>query len=85
MPTYEYHCDACGKNFEELQSILSEPIQKCTLCGEKKVHRLLGAGAGIIFRGTGFYVTDYKNKSAGENPGVKSENGGTKKEAPAHS
>lgn len=69
MPTYEYKCDACGGNFEELQSILADPIKKCPLCGKNKARRLLGAGAGLIFRGSGFYTTDYRDK----NPGEKSE------------
>lgn len=66
MPTYEYKCDACGGNFEELQSILSDPIEKCPLCGKNKARRLLGAGAGLIFRGSGFYITDYRDKNSGE-------------------
>ncbi len=67
MPTYEYKCDACGGNFEELQSFAAAPVEICPLCGKKKARRLLGAGAGLIFRGSGFYITDYKNKNAGEN------------------
>ncbi|MDO4551302.1 MAG: zinc ribbon domain-containing protein [Planctomycetia bacterium] len=63
MPTYEYKCDACGKTFEELQSITAAPLDTCPLCNQKNVHRLLGTGAGFIFRGTGFYITDYKDKA----------------------
>lgn len=61
MPTYEYSCDKCKKNFDLLQSIKSEPIKKCPKCGGK-VHRLIGGGSGIIFKGSGFYETDYKQK-----------------------
>ncbi len=63
MPTYEYECKKCG-NFDLLQGIKSEPIKKCPTCGGK-VHRLIGGGSGIIFKGSGFYETDYKRKSAG--------------------
>ena len=61
MPTYEYACDACGENFERFQPITSRPVRKCPCCGERRVKRLLGAGAGIIFRGSGFYETDYRS------------------------
>jgi putative FmdB family regulatory protein len=62
MPTYEYVCDACEHNFEEFQSITSEPIKVCPVCKKKKVRRLISAGAGIIFKGTGFYCTDYRDQ-----------------------
>jgi len=60
MPTYEYECTECGHLFEVFQSITAEPIKKCPKCNEK-VRRLLGAGVGIIFKGSGFYATDYRN------------------------
>ncbi|MBE7412316.1 MAG: zinc ribbon domain-containing protein [Leptospiraceae bacterium] len=61
MPTYDYRCDACGKEFEHFQSMKEEPLQECLVCGEKgRVTRLISSGGGIIFKGTGFYVTDYK-------------------------
>jgi putative FmdB family regulatory protein len=63
VPTYEYECDACGKRFEEFQSITAAPIRKCPMCGKRKVRRLIGAGAGIIFKGSGFYQTDYRSES----------------------
>ncbi|MFA5429595.1 MAG: FmdB family zinc ribbon protein [Candidatus Omnitrophota bacterium] len=65
MPTYDYECSACGAVFEVFQSMTAEPLQKCEKCGETgKVRRLIGTGAGIIFKGSGFYVTDYCRKSA---------------------
>ena len=63
MPTYEYACDACGHKFEEFQSIKAKPISVCPKCGKKKVKRLISAGAGFIFKGSGFYETDYRSES----------------------
>ncbi|HEU5079543.1 MAG TPA: zinc ribbon domain-containing protein [Opitutaceae bacterium] len=64
MPTYEYACAACGKDFELFQSIKDDPIKTCPLCGKTgEVRRKIGRGAGIIFKGSGFYETDYKRKS----------------------
>ena len=65
MPTYEYKCKRCSYQFEAFQSILSDPIKKCPRCNEGKVERLISAGAGLIFKGSGFYETDYKKKSNG--------------------
>lgn len=62
MPTYEYECDACGHEFEEFQSMSDKVLKKCPSCGKNKLQRLIGAGAGIIFKGSGFYETDYKRK-----------------------
>ena len=63
MPTYEYSCLKCGKEFEAFQPMKDAPLKVCT-CGKKgKVRRKIGGGAGLIFKGTGFYQTDYKNKS----------------------
>ena len=61
MPTYEYECPDCGVAFERFQSITDRPVRRCPECGKRKVRRLLGAGAGIIFRGSGFYQTDYRS------------------------
>lgn len=61
MPTYDYECTVCGHTFELFQSIVEPPRKKCPKC-RRKVKRLLGAGAGIIFKGSGFYETDYKRK-----------------------
>jgi putative FmdB family regulatory protein len=63
MPTYEYICGNCKHEFERFQSIKSRPIRKCPECGKLKVQRLIGAGAGIIFKGSGFYQTDYRSES----------------------
>ena len=63
MPTYEYECRSCKHRFEEFQSITAEPTKKCPKCG-KSVRRLFGGGMGIIFKGSGFYTTDYKRSSA---------------------
>lgn len=80
MPTYEYHCQKCDKNFEMFQSMRDQPLRECPkdLCrlpkwGHGKVKRLLGTGAGIIFKGSGFYSTDYRSKAYQE---------AAKKEAP---
>lgn len=67
MPTYEYECKACGHEFEKFQSITASSIRKCPSCGKLKVRRLLGTGAGVIFRGSGFYETDYKRSSGSKN------------------
>ena len=64
MPTYEYECKKCGNLFEEFQSMTAEPLKKCPKC-KGKVQRLISSGAGFIFKGSGFYQTDYKNKSNG--------------------
>ena len=62
MPTYEYACPKCGHEFEQFQSMLDEPLKKCPQCKKTGVKRLVGGGAGLIFKGTGFYITDYKTK-----------------------
>jgi len=63
MPTYEYECDACSHAFEEFQSMSEEPLTKCPKCGKKKLTRLFGTGAAVIFKGSGFYETDYRSES----------------------
>lgn len=63
MPTYDYQCEACGHTFEEFQSITAKPLKKCPACGKSKLQRLIGTGAGIIFKGSGFYETDYRSES----------------------
>jgi len=63
MPTYDYECAACGHTFELFQSITAARVRKCPVCGKRKVRRLLGAGAGVIFKGSGFYQTDYRSDS----------------------
>jgi putative FmdB family regulatory protein len=63
MPTYEYQCDACGHQFEEFQYFSEEPLIRCPVCKKKKLRRLFGTGASIIFKGSGFYETDYRSES----------------------
>jgi putative FmdB family regulatory protein len=63
MPTYDYLCGGCGHKFEKFQSITRNPLRKCPECKELKLKRLIGSGAGVIFKGTGFYETDYRSKS----------------------
>lgn len=62
MPTYEYQCNNCGYVFEAFQSIKDNPLKKCPRCGKDTLKRLISGGAGLIFKGTGFYLTDYKRK-----------------------
>jgi putative FmdB family regulatory protein len=81
MPTYQYQCSACKHAFEELQSMKDEPLTKCPKCKKKKLNRLLGTGAGLLFKGSGFYITDYRSDSyksaakADSAPSGKSEGG----------
>ena len=88
MPTYEYACKSCGYRFEESQSITAPPLKKCPKC-KKEVSRLISSGSGFIFKGSGFYATDYKKgkkppeapsvcPSAGSKPGCSSCPGNSK-------
>ncbi len=61
MPTYEYQCGSCAHRFEAFQSIMAHPLTRCPHC-RKKVDRLISAGAGFLFKGSGFYTTDYRSK-----------------------
>ena len=63
MPTYDYICSDCDYKFEHFQSMSDEPIRVCPSCGGR-VRRLIGSGTGLIFKGSGYYLTDYKNKSS---------------------
>lgn len=63
MPTYEYQCDACDHNFDEFQSMSEEPLKKCPKCKKSKLRRVFGTGAAILFKGSGFYETDYRSDS----------------------
>ncbi|GAA4439174.1 MULTISPECIES: FmdB family zinc ribbon protein [Bremerella] len=63
MPTYEYQCDACDHKFEEFQSISADPLTKCPECKKKKLRRLFSTGGGLLFKGSGFYITDYRSDS----------------------
>jgi len=94
MPTYEYRCTACQHLFEEFQSIMDKPLKKCPQCGGR-IKRLIGTGAGIIFKGSGFYETDYKRKPVSskapdrpaekptEKPGAGAASTGTSTSAPS--
>lgn len=61
MPTYDYLCEACGHELEMFQSITASPARKCPSCGALKLRRQIGAGGGLIFKGSGFYITDYRS------------------------
>lgn len=63
MPTYDYKCETCDHEWELFQRITANPIRKCPACGKLKARRVIGPGAGIIFKGSGFYETDYRSES----------------------
>jgi putative FmdB family regulatory protein len=63
MPTYDYECDACEHKFELYQSISADPEKVCPKCKKKKLRRLIGTGGAIVFKGSGFYQTDYRSES----------------------
>lgn len=71
MPTYDYVCDSCQHEFELFQSIVDPPRKKCPECGRMKLRRLIGAGAALIFKGSGFYCTDYKRPKAPDDSAAK--------------
>ncbi len=90
MPTYDYVCEGCGHTFELFQSMSAKHISKCPKCKKAKAKRLIGCGAGIIFRGSGFYTTDYRSdgykKSAdSEKPASAKSDSSAKNDAPAGS
>lgn len=62
MPTYDYVCQACGLEFEKMQSMSDEPLKTCPECGKDEVKRKISGGTGVIFKGSGFYKTDYADK-----------------------
>lgn len=66
MPTYDYKCANCGYEFEAFHSMSAEPLKDCPECEQPELNKVIGAGSGLIFKGTGFYETDYKRKSGGE-------------------
>src|SRR5262249_34378917 len=93
MPTYDYRCKECGHEFEEFQSIKADPLKTCPKCQKEALERLIGPGAALIFKGSGFYLTDYRSdgyrkaakpdKDSGG--GAKSEGGSKSESAPAKS
>lgn len=74
MPTYEYRCASCGHEFERFQKISDEPVRECPACGEAAAERRISAGGGVVFKGSGFYATDYRK----EPPRKEGEAGGKK-------
>ena len=82
MPTYDYECDACGHTFELFQSISAPVEKKCPECKKPKLRRLFGTGAAVVFKGSGFYQTDYRSdsyKKAAENDKPATDSKGEKK------
>ena len=84
MPTYDYVCDGCGHAFELFQSMTDAVKRTCPKCKAKKLRRLIGAGGAIMFKGSGFYKTDYRSESykkgaAADSGGGKADSGGGKK------
>jgi putative FmdB family regulatory protein len=78
MPTYEYRCKSCGHEFEELQSMTAAPLTICPKCAEPTLRRVMGGGGGMIFKGSGFYLTDYKKSSSSAPAGPSKESKGEK-------
>lgn len=64
MPTYDYECSSCGHKFELFQSMSAKPQKACPKCSKRTAQRLIGAGGGLIFKGSGFYITDYRNSGS---------------------
>ncbi len=83
MPTYEYACQKCGHKFEKFQSMRDEPLVRCPKCKRAALKRLVGGGAGLIFKGSGFYITDYKKKSGTDSSKPAAEPKADAKPAPA--
>ena len=88
MPTYDYVCDDCGHEFDYFQTMSADPLKTCPECGEDSLRRLIGGGAGLVFKGSGYYLTDYVRKGNSKDNGTAATtpaegNGTAKKEAPA--
>jgi putative FmdB family regulatory protein len=79
MPTYEYVCPKCGHEFEQFQQMSDPPLRRCPQCKKLGVKRLVGKGAGLIFKGTGFYITDYKKTAAPKESGEGGSSGSSDK------
>ena len=73
MPTYEYRCKSCGNEFEEFQTMSSDPLIMCPKCAKPTLKRLMSSGAGLIFKGSGFYLTDYKKSNTSPSSNTQSE------------
>jgi putative FmdB family regulatory protein len=81
MPTYEYLCDGCGHRFDEFQSFKDDPLKVCPGCKEERLRRLFGTGAAILFKGSGFYETDYRSESYKQAAKAEKDAGGKASEA----
>jgi putative FmdB family regulatory protein len=77
MPTYDYVCDACDHKFEQFQSMKDDALTKCPKCKKKKLRRLIGAGAAVVFKGTGFYQTDYRSEGYKKSAAADKPSGGS--------
>ena len=89
MPTYDYECKACGNKLEIFQKMSDKPLKICPACNKETLKRLIGTGAGIIFKGKGFYCTDYrsdsyKKSSENDKPGGKTHEKKEPEKSPAH-
>ena len=80
MPTYEYACKACGHRFERFQPMSASPVRSCPRCGKRRVSRLIGSGAGFLFKGSGFYITDHRSQGYKDRAKADSEAGKPKAE-----
>ena len=79
MPTYEYRCGACGARFERFQKMTDDPVSVCPECGEEEAERLISRGGGLVFKGSGFYATDYRDpprQASAEGEGGEGDDGG---------
>jgi putative FmdB family regulatory protein len=81
MPTYAYRCNSCQHEFEELQKFSEAPLVTCPVCHKDSLVRMIGGGAGLVFKGSGFYSTDYKKSSAGSSQDRKAPASHKKKDA----
>lgn len=78
MPTYDYRCSACEHTFEAFQSIKARPLRKCPQCGKDRLERLIGSGGAVLFKGSGFYQTDYRSESYRKRAEAEKSNGSAK-------
>ena len=85
MPNYDYECDACGHEWEMFQRMVEDPIKQCPECKKKKARRLFGTGAAIMFKGSGFYETDYRSDSYKKAAKADKEKSGGSKDSSAKS